>query len=159
MAVAWRLRFRLWFGLWFGLLLDQPVQWTLGGGDQWRTDLRIAGGGVNLAMAKQDLDHAHVGAVFQQVSGEAMAQSMRRDALADAGALAGFPASQTEGGAAEMAVLFPGRKEPDVFWTGGSEIGSQQSEQAWAEHGVTVLAALALLDADEHAGAVDIGDL
>jgi hypothetical protein len=37
--------------------------------------------------------------------------------------------------------------------------GAQQIEQAWRQHDVAVLAAFALLHADDHALAVDIGDL
>src|ERR1700752_678958 len=37
--------------------------------------------------------------------------------------------------------------------------GPQQVEQVWRYHDVTILAAFALLDADDHALAVDVGDL
>lgn len=37
--------------------------------------------------------------------------------------------------------------------------GAQQVQQVGREHDVTILAALALLDPDQHAGGVDIGDL
>jgi len=37
--------------------------------------------------------------------------------------------------------------------------GAQQFEQMWRQHHVTVFTAFALLDADDHALAVDVADL
>ena len=44
----------------------------------------IARGGRQPAMAEQDLDDADVGARFQQMGGEAVAQGVHRDRLAQA---------------------------------------------------------------------------
>ena len=51
----------------------QLVQRTLGLADELRRDGGIAGGGVDAAVAEQYLNDPDVGAVLQQVRGEAMA--------------------------------------------------------------------------------------
>ena len=49
-------------------------------------------------------------------------------------------------------------KQP-VLGPGQAPVGAQDAQQLRREHDVAVLAALALLDADHHAAAVDVGDL
>src|ERR1019366_10618886 len=44
----------------------------------------IAGGGRNIAMAEQILDHVNVDALFQQMGGEAVTQRMHGDGLVEA---------------------------------------------------------------------------
>jgi len=50
-----------------------------GAGDDLRRDPGVAGGGVDVAVAEQDLNNAEIGALFEQMSGEGVA-SMPRSA-------------------------------------------------------------------------------
>src|SRR5437764_211840 len=50
-------------------------------------DLGVEGRVVQLGVPEQDLDHPDVGAVLEQVGGEAVAQRMRSDPLGDVGRL------------------------------------------------------------------------
>ena len=49
--------------------------------------LGVNGGGIDLGVAQQHLDHADIDALFEQVSGKRMAQSVRTHALMDPGEL------------------------------------------------------------------------
>src|SRR5580658_2069051 len=115
-----------------------------------QSDARVERRGVELLVAEQHLDDADVGAALQQVGGEAVAQGVERDPLvqrrrhrrgmADPAQLArGHWLSRIAAG--EEPALGPRRPPP----------GAQQLQEIWREHDVAVLAALALLDADQHA--------
>ena len=54
----------------------QFVQRADGGGDHLRGDGGIPGGGVDAAVSEQHLNDADVGAVFQQVRGEGVAEAL-----------------------------------------------------------------------------------
>ena len=90
-------------------------------------------------------DHAHVDVLLQQVGGEAVPQSMQRDALVDRGQIGG---SMT--GAIELArrhQLHPvAAREQPTLRSCRLPPGAQQIKQIRREHHVAVLAALALLD-------------
>eukprot|EP01137_Pigoraptor_chileana_P001308 Opistho-2@38752 len=142
----------------------QPVERPGDGMDRSRRHLGIERGRLQLAVAKQDLDHADIDVLLEQMRREAMAQGVRADALADAGDLGGF---------LNRAMQLPGRdrigataprKQPamgqhDVASLALAPPHPEQLKQLRREHGIAVLASLALLDADQHAGAVDIIDL
>ena len=115
-------------------------------------------------MAEQDLDDPDVGLLFEQVGGVTVPQGVHRDALVDAGQIGcgvngpiELPCAQLveriEAGkqpaAIEHLALCPGDPPPDT----------QAVEEDGREHGVTVLAPLALFDAQGHAIAVDVADL
>ena len=109
-------------------------------------------------MPEQHLDDAYVDVLLEQVSGEAVPQGIQRDALVDLRHLGGGVTGTIELArghrlrriaAGEQPAPRPRHLPP----------GSQQVEQVWREHDVTVLAAFALLDVDDHALAVDVGDL
>ena len=78
-------------GLWFRVV-HQRVERTGSTGDDMRRYLHITSRSVNTAMTEQRLDDARVGSTFKKVSGETVAQRMRRDALADAGLPGSVPA-------------------------------------------------------------------
>ena len=113
---------------------------------------------VELLVPEQHLDHADVDLLLEQMGGEAVPQRVQRDALVDLGRL-----RRGMAGAVELACrqrvdpVLPG-KQPAL---GPRRLppGAQQLEQMLGEHHVAVLAALALLDPDDHPGAVDVGDL
>ena len=126
----------------------------LGGGDP-----QVAGGGRQAAMAEQQLNGAHVGAGFQQMDRECVAQRMRRDRLGDAGsadAPFGRPAST-----ASLVIGFSGRSPGNSHSSGshGAPPVAQRLQQLGREHDVAVLLALALLDTHHHALAVDLAGL
>ena len=54
---------RPWFA-WLGVAVD-VIERTHGSGHHLRADAGVAGGGVDLAMAEEDLNDADVGAVFE----------------------------------------------------------------------------------------------
>ena len=109
-------------------------------------------------MTEQYLDDADVGLLLEQMRGEAMAQGVHADALVDAGAPCGFVYGAVElphgeGRAGNLAGEQPCPRPLD------QPPAPQQVEQWLRQHHVTVLVALALIDPDQHAGAVDIADL
>ena len=115
-------------------------------------------------MAEQHLDDADVDVLLEQVGGEAVPQRVRRHPLLDPGGL---------GGGVDGAVELAGRQRLDRVAAGKQPAsrqqhaappalpppGAQQFEQLRRQHGVAVLAALALLDPQQHALGVDIADL
>ena len=54
-----------------------------------RGHLRVHGGGLQLLVAQQHLDHADVDLLFQQVGGKAVAQDVGRHAFVDLGRIRG----------------------------------------------------------------------
>jgi len=82
---------------------------------------------------------------------------MGRDRLVQAGPREGLLAGLLDGVAADMAAGNQAREEPLARGPGAPPVVAQDLQQPWREHDVAVLAALALLDADDHALAVDVG--
>ena len=82
----------------------------------------------------------------------------RRHALVDLGHLGCGMAGAVELACRERVAPVPPGKQP-ALWPRRLPPGAQQFEQMRREHHVAVLAALALLDADHHALAVDVGHL
>src|SRR5260370_9723541 len=115
-------------------------------------------GRVKLGMSKQRWNHRDIGVLFEQVGGEAMPQGVQRDALVDLRHLRSGVTGAIELArghrlgwiaAGKQPALRPRRPPP----------GAQQLEQVRRQHDVTILATFALLNADDHALAVDVGDL
>ena len=71
----------------------QPVEWTDDVADRGSGDVGIAGRGRQIAMAEQHLDRADIGARLEQMGGEAMAQGMDGDRLAELRPLPSAPDS------------------------------------------------------------------
>jgi hypothetical protein len=57
----------------------------------------VEGGGLEIAVAEEDLNGADVGAGFEEVGGEAVAEGMGGDVLVEAGGLGGAGADATDG--------------------------------------------------------------
>src|SRR4051794_23750599 len=70
-----------------GLEHRQLVQRAGYGAHRSGCDLGVKGRVLELRVAEQDLDDADIGAVLEQVGGEAVAQRMRADPLGDVGGL------------------------------------------------------------------------
>src|SRR5712692_8108804 len=121
-------------------------------------DARIKRGGIELLVPEEHLDHADVSLLLQQMRGEAVPQRVQRDGLVDLGHLRGGMAGPVE---------LPRRERVDRVLPGKQPAlraprlppRAQQFEQVLGQHDVAVLAALALLNPDDHPGAVDVGDL
>src|SRR5215211_8639329 len=134
------------------------------GADRAGRDLGVEGGVLQLGVAEQRLDHANIDAVLEQMRGEAVPQRMRADALGDTGRVRRLDDDAMKlAGADRLACVLP-RKQPavavhDTLLTPDLPPLAQQSEQIAREHGVAILAALAALDPEQHALAVDIRDL
>lgn len=127
-------------------------------------DLCIKRRRLQLLVPEQDLDDADVDLLLKEVSRERVTKAVHRDRLID---------SRRRGGSMDRPVELPrghriGRieagEEPPVWQDlalgmGHPSPGTQLLEQHRREHGVAILAALALLDAQRHALAVDVADL
>ena len=92
-------------------------------------------------MAEQQLDGAQIGAGFQQVNGEGVAQRMRRDRLADAGPLTGLPAGAFDGERRDRLAGPVARKQP-LFRASGSSSSPAACPTAWARASHSGLSAL-----------------
>jgi len=102
--------------------------------------------------------------LFQQVGGIAVTQRVRGNALVDARGGCSHVTDPVElPGAHRVERVLPGEQPAPVehlaLGAGNPPPGTQVLEQHRAEHGVAILAALALFDAQRHAGAVDIAHL
>jgi hypothetical protein len=117
---------------------------------------RIERRAVKLGVTEQNLDHADIDVLLQEMSGKAVPQRVQRDIALDPGRLCGGVASAIE--------LTWSSAAPDCALETASlgvvpPLGAQQFEQARRQHHVAILAAFALLHADDHPLAVDVTDL
>lgn len=116
-------------------------------------DLGVEGGVVELGVAEQDLDHPDIGAVLQEVGGEAVAQSVRADALGDAGGPCGLDDDPAElPGTDRLEGVLAGEQpavtQHHALLAAGPPPLAQQGQQIRREQGVAVPVALALFDPD-----------
>ncbi len=127
-------------------------------------DLGVEGGVVQLGVPEQDLDDPDVGAVLQQVGGEAVAQRVRPDPLGDVGGLCRLDDDAMELPRADRLHRVLSGEQPAVavhhaLLPPDLPPLAQQGEQVFGQHGVAIPPALAALDPEQHALAVDVGDL
>src|SRR5229473_400532 len=116
-------------------------------------DARIERGGIEPLVPEQHLDHADVSLLLQQMRGKAVPQRVQRDGLVDLGHLRGGMAGPVE---------LPRRERVDRVLPGKQPAlrvrrlppRAQQFEQVLGQYDVAVLAALALLNPDNHPVAV-----
>ena len=104
-------------------------------------------------MSEQQLDGAKVGAGFQQVNGERVAQCVRRHRLGDAALGPRLPADAVDGERTDWLIRPVAGKQPGAGM-GLSPILPEQIEEPGRQHHVAVLAALALGNPDHHALAI-----
>src|SRR3954451_22103755 len=129
----------------------EPVERAGHGADGGVSDTGVTGRGVELGVTEQHLDDADFGVLFQEVRGEAVPQGMRRYAFFDPGGLGGGVNGAVElTGRQRLARISPREQpasrqqcaEPPTL----APPLAQQLEQLRRQHGVAILATLALLD-------------
>src|SRR6202035_4057327 len=119
---------------------------------------------VELLVSEQHLDDADIGLLFQKMGGKAVPQGVNTGTLGNAGALGCHANEPVE--LAPTHVLSPVAGEqpglagmhPSLLARGAPPF-TQYIEQVGRENDVAILVALALLDADHHSVAVDVGEL
>src|ERR1700730_14285394 len=119
---------------------------------------------IELLVSEQHLDDADIGLLLQEMGGKAVPQRVNTDTLGNAGALGGHANEPVE--LAPTHVLSPVAGEqpglagmhPSLLARGAPPF-TQYIEQVGREKDVAILVALALLDADHHSVAVDVGEL
>ena len=113
-------------------------------------------------MSEKHLDGAQIGAGFQHVRGETVPQRMRRYVLLDAGLLGGLATACPDD------LLGDGHISPPVLHRAWEQIGlglhpapvlAQSLQKLRGQQNIAIAAALALMDMNDHAFAVDVGDL
>src|SRR5258707_635278 len=114
--------------------------------------------GVELGVTEQHLDDADIDVLLEQVGGKAVPQGMQRDALVDVRHLGGGVTGAIELARGHRLGRIAAWKQP-ALRPRRPPPGAQQVEQVRRQHDVTVLAALALLHADDHPLAVNVGNL
>src|ERR1700688_908734 len=121
-------------------------------------DTRIERGGVELGMSQQDLDHPDIGVLLQKMRRKAVTKGVRGHRLADLGHLGRGIAGAPELARRHRVDRVHSGKQPPL-WACRVVPGAQQLKQMRRQHHVAVLMALALIDPDHHALAVDVGYL
>jgi hypothetical protein len=130
-------------------------------------EVEVEHGGFELGVSQVPLDESGINARFEQMGGVRMAEGMDGDAhFADPGALFGFAKGPLDTGATHgesrrwtLGVIAPGGgKEPGGVAM-GFPIGAEQCQGLFGEGNVAVFGALAAVDMDLEARAIDVGDL
>src|SRR5713226_2768023 len=121
-------------------------------------DLGVERRGVELLVPEQHLDHADVDLLLQEMGGEAVPQRVERDTLVDPGHLRRGMAGTIELACRQRLHRIAAREQP-TLWPCRLPIGAQQLQQMPGQHDVAILVPLALLDPDDHPGAIDVADL
>jgi hypothetical protein len=127
-------------------------------------DLGVEGGVVQLRVPEQDLDDADINAVLEEMGGETVAQRVRSDPPGDLRGLCRLDDDAMQLPGADWLHGVLSWKQPTVAMHHALLVPdlpplAQQGEQIRREHGIAIPATLATLDPDQHALAVDIGDL
>src|SRR6516165_340679 len=145
-------------------LVQQQVERTGHLTDRLNGDAGVERRRVQLLVSEQHLDDADIGLLLQQMRSKAVPQGMNPDAFGDAGT----PRCQSDD-AVELARtrVLPAvtGEEPGLagihpsLLARGAPPFSQQLEKVGREHDIPILLALALLDPDDHALTIDIGEL
>ena len=108
-------------------------------------------------MAEQQLDRAHIDAGFEQVNGEGVPQTVRRDGFENTAKPVRLLARQLHGFPADVPARKVAWEEP-MFGFFQSPPLAQDFPQLRREHHVAVLLALSLIDPNDHARAINIGN-
>src|SRR5450631_1235653 len=126
-----------------------------------RRQVQIPGCHLQILMAEQKLDGAQVGTGFEQMRGPGMANQVRRNSLANAGPLRCLGACTPNDLVADgllVIAMHPRREQIDAGLE-PSPVDTQVLEQGRAQGQIAVLVPLAVHHMEDHALAVDVGDL
>ena len=127
--------------------------------------MSVEGGDGRTFVAEVDLDLAEVLALFQQMSGVGVAQSVNVGLLFDATGLQGQTEGALESGAAHRfgggggalsAVAFGGKEEGGMLV--GEPLPAQEQEGAFRQRDVAVVLAFAAAEVEQTALAIDVAD-
>jgi len=109
-------------------------------------------------VAKQHLNHTNIDILLQKMGGKAVPKRVQGDPLADLRHMGCCMADTVQLARGHGVDRVLTRKQPSRGLADAPPL-PQNIEQHGGKHGVTVLASLALLDAEHHAGAVDVRNL
>jgi hypothetical protein len=126
--------------------------------DRLGGDAGIEGGGLELGVTEQHLDHADIDALLQEMGCKTVAQRVRRHPFGDLGHVSGGMNGAVELARGEMVDRVLSGKQLDLGPCDPPPV-TQQFQQLWGEHRKAILAPLALLDPQQHALGVDIRHL
>jgi hypothetical protein len=139
-------------------LAGDMLQWAHHLADRLGGDAGVERGAIELGVPEQHMDHSDIDILLEQVGGEAVPQGMQRYALVDLGPIGCGMTGAIELARRHRLHAVASWKQP-ALRSCRPPPGAQQFEQMWRQHHVAVFATLALLDADDHALAVDVADL
>ena len=128
------------------------------GCDQSGRDLGIPSGCLQMGMSKQDVDDPNIGATLQQMGSKTMPKRMRCYVLVDSGTPPRSAAGTLKSAASYVAARFLARKQPQTR-PRPFPIDPKNLKQPRGKHCVTIPAALAVLNMEQHPLAVDRADL
>src|SRR5262249_48111826 len=111
--------------------------------------MEVPGRGAEAAMAQEGLDGPQVGAVLEQMGGEAMSQGMNSHVLVQAAALTCGPAGAVHGPGGE-GLIGPGSGEEIITGPDRLPILAQDLQQPRREPDEAILLPLGLADAKDH---------
>src|SRR5271157_4728824 len=114
-------------------------------------------------MSQEQLNGAQVSTVFEQVGSETVAQGVGMDSILQASASGGLAAGVIDGlgsdGMIRRMVAAPGEQPLRRFALQPVPVVAQSFQQDGTEHDISVLTAFPAANVDDHASAVDIGNL
>ena len=121
--------------------------------------MEVDAGGLQVSVAEQHLDRRQVSAVLQQVRGKAMPQHVWADALLDARVPGRIVADMPDGFVGQVLAVRSGLtgKQPR-FRLLPSPVFTERFEEPRTERHIAILAALALVNMDDHALTIDVLD-
>jgi hypothetical protein len=119
-------------------------------------DAQVPGRCRQAAMTEQQLNGPHISAGFEEMDGKRVAKGMWRDWFGETGQTKGFLAGLLYGALRDRPIVANTGKQP-LLRANGSPVAAQDLQQLGREHDISILAALAMLDTNNHPGAVDGG--
>src|SRR5215212_9513162 len=141
--------------VWLHRQRREPIERAHDHADGVGGDPRIERRGLELGVPEQDLDHADVDVLLQQVGREAVAQRVRRDPLGDPGPVGGDMDGPVELTRGERVDRVLSREQPDLG-PGDPPPVPPRLEELRREHRKAIPSSLALLDPEQHAPGIDV---
>ena len=145
----------------------QVVEGATGSEHHLWAHLGVTRGGLDAAVAEQDLNDTDIGSVFQQMGAKAVAQGVDGNPFVKTGRSRRFPADLLQRSGVHVAVFAPSGEEP-ILRRGLLPLSrrvtrappaSQHFQQAGGKHGISILLAFGLSKPDQLALGIDIAHL